>query len=324
MRILITGGAGFIGSHLCEYLIKLGHRVAVLDDLSTGKESNLILIHGHPSFSLHVGSVLDFDKVEGLVHWADRVVHLAAVVGVKNVLAEPVKTIHDNIHGTENVLVAAKMHDTPVMLASSSEVYGKSVAMAFHETDDLVLGGTHLSRWSYAATKALDEWLGFAYCNRYNLPVMALRFFNITGPRQLGRYGMVVPTFVRQAIAGLPLTVYGTGHQARTFTHVRDVVECVSALLDLPLVSWHQAVNIGSTECVSIMSLARKVQEITHTESELMFVPYEEAYNDRGFQDMDFRCPDVSRLMEMIDFVPETPLETIIQDVYLERKMTEE
>lgn len=321
MRILVTGGAGFIGSNLCRLLRLEGHKVAALDNLSTGLESNVADLRTDPDFALHIGSARDMDPVWGLVDWSDAVVHLAAVVGVHSVLQDPAGTIHTNIRCTENVLQACRLWNTPVLIASSSEVYGKSSKAEFHEDDDLILGPTSISRWSYACSKAMDEWMAFAYHDQYDLPVVVARFFNISGPGQLGRYGMVLPRFVSQAMAGEPLTVYGDGSQERTFTHVYDAVECVSRLMELlvgrsdPALIRGKAINIGTTKPISIYSLAELVNRLVGSDEGIVRIPYEEAYGDKGFQDMSFRCPNVQRLKDALGFVPKLPIKNIIKDM---------
>jgi len=337
MKYLVTGGAGFIGSVLAKALVTEGHQVKVLDDLSTGMESNIAALRRFNTgleksqddlkFALHVGTATVFSSVCHLVDWADAVFHLAAVVGVRNVLEHPVNTMHVNLASTENVLVAADKDKKPVLIASSSEVYGKSEHGDFHEGDDLVLGPTSHGRWCYAATKALDEWMAFAHTKEKGVPTVAARFFNISGPGQRGRYGMVLPVFVRQAIAGLPITVFGDGKQRRTFTHVSDAVFCIMRLMELLQHGGDEvngrAFNIGTTHPITIMDLAWLVKaEVGDTSRGIITVPYEEAYPEGtdDFQDMAYRCPDVGRLKRAIGYVPETPLEEIIRDIIAEVK----
>jgi len=321
MRILVTGGAGFIGSNLCHLLRAEGHKVSVLDNLSTGLEANVMDLRQDRSFSLHIGTACDEVKVLGLVDWAVVVIHLAAVVGVRSVLEYPIQTIHTNLHATEAVLEACRKTLTPVLIASSSEVYGKSEALFFHEDDDLILGPTSISRWSYACTKAMDEWMAFAYHAQYDIPIVVARFFNISGPGQLGRYGMVLPTFIQQAMIGEPLTVYGDGKQERTFTHVEDAIKCIRDLMELlvgrtdPANIRGKAINIGTTKPISIGALAKLVNQLVGSEEGICYIPYETAYDNQGFQDMRFRCPSVQRLKDATGFVPELPVKRIIKDM---------
>lgn len=325
MRYFITGGAGFIGSHLAEYLLMNGNEVHVLDDFSTGLPSNLSVCEEDQFrllFDCQIGSAMSTELVNEGVDWADIVIHLAAVVGVRRVLRDPIRTIEINLQTTKNVLDAASYQKKPVVIASSSEVYGKreSQDQRFKEDDNLVLGPTRVLRWSYAATKALDEWLGFSYCDQRDVPVLAVRFFNISGPRQLSEHGMVLPTFVKQALLKRSIRVFGDGLQARTFTHVHDAVKAVESLSfllwgkGLPEVK-RQAVNIGSEVPVTMMELAQLVKEITGSPSDIVKVPYAEAYGSRSsFEDMNFRCPDTSRLKSLLGWAPEIGIEDIIRD----------
>ncbi len=310
---LITGGAGFLGSHLAERLLAAGDAVLVLDDLSTGRRSNLAAVDGRPGFELHVGSATDPALVRELTARADVVCHLAAAVGVKLIVEQPVHTIVTNVDATRVVLDAASERETPVLFASTSEVYGKSEAVPFREDADVSLGATTRSRWSYACSKALDEWLALAYHAERGLPVTIARFFNVVGPRQTGRYGMVLPTFARQALRGAPLTVYGDGTQTRCFAHVRDVVEAAAHLLDRPD-AVGQVVNVGSDEEVAIGELAERVRAAAASASEILHVPYAEAYAE-GFEDMQRRVPDLAKLERLIGFRPVTPLDETIRDV---------
>lgn len=312
MKILITGGAGFIGSHLAEVLIDRGDEVIVLDDLSTGSMSNIQHLSPHPSFTLRVGSCLDEPLVAELVDTADVTVHLAAAVGVRLIVEQPVHTIETNVKATEVVLDAAARKGKKVVVASTSEVYGKSANVPFNEDDDISLGPTNRSRWAYACSKALDEWLAFAYYHERNLPVVIVRFFNTVGPRQTGRYGMVLPTFVRQALQGEKITVFGDGTQARCFGHVRDTVASLVRLMDLPE-AVGEVFNIGSTEEITIMGLAEKVRDMAGSTSEIEVIPYDVAYS-AGFQDMPRRIPDVAKLAAMTGHKPEIPLSRIIED----------
>lgn len=318
MRVLITGGAGFIGSHLAERLLTEGHDVTILDDLSTGSTDNLAGFRNHERFSLRVGSCLDVPLVVELVDHADVTVHLAAAVGVRLIVEKPVHTIETNVRATEIVLDAAARKSRPVLLASTSEVYGKSSKVPFSEEDDISLGPTTRSRWAYACSKALDEWLALAYHAEREVPVTIVRFFNTVGPRQTGRYGMVLPTFARQALAGDPITVYGTGQQSRCFGHVQDAVESLVRLLNTPEATG-RVFNVGSTEEVTILGLAERVKAAAESDSEIQVIPYDEAY-DEGFEDMPRRVPDVTRLDSVIGFRPKTPLADIIRDVLADQR----
>lgn len=320
MRILVTGGAGFIGSHLSERLISEGHEVWALDDLSTGRLENLVEVQMSPAFRFIEGSVLDKPLVEELVGEADLVFHLAAAVGVKLIMDEPSRSILTNINGTENVLTAALPSRTPVFVASTSEVYGKSTKFPFSEDDDLTIGSTRNLRWSYACAKTLDEFLALAYARDSDLPIVVLRFFNTTGPRQTGRYGMVLPNFVQSALDGEPLTVHGDGKQSRCFGHVLDVVEALVRLMNTPE-ALGQVFNIGNDQEISIEGLAKQVIEATGSSSEIRYVAYDTVY-PAGFEDMMRRVPDVSRLKSVTGFRPERPLSQIIDDIIAEKRAT--
>jgi UDP-glucose 4-epimerase len=313
MKVLITGGAGFIGSHLSERLLAAGHRVLVLDDLSTGSIDNIEHLMGMAGFGYRIGSVMDEPLVAELVDRCDATVHLAAAVGVRLIVQRPVHTIETNVHGTEVVLDAVARKGKKVLIASTSEVYGKSTKTPFREDSDLVLGPTVHSRWAYACSKALDEWLALAYEREKGVPVIITRFFNTVGPRQTGRYGMVLPTFARQALAGEPITVYGTGEQSRCFGHVRDAVEAVRRLLEAPT-AVGQVFNIGADEEVTINQLAELVRDAAGSRSEIVHIPYKEAYA-QGFEDMPRRVPDITKLHRATGFRMTTPLSKIIQDV---------
>lgn len=321
MRILITGGAGFIGSHLAERLLAEGHHVAVLDDLSTGQLSNLDGPRQYQDrFSFTEGTILDRDLVGRMVDEADAVFHLAAAVGVRLILEEPSRSILTNVEGTERVLGACLKNNTRVFVASTSEVYGKARKFPQEETDDLTIGATVNIRWSYACAKMLDEFLSLAYAQEHGLPVTLLRFFNTTGPRQTSRYGMVIPSFIDAALAGRPLQVHGTGEQSRCFCHVHDVIESLVRMLGTdPAVTGGQVYNIGTDHEVTIRALAEKVVELTGSSAEIDTVPYEKAYG-AGFEDMQRRRPDISKLEAAIGYRPTTPLETIIGDIVAERK----
>jgi UDP-glucose 4-epimerase len=313
MNALITGGAGFIGSHLAEALLAQGHAVAVLDDLSTGLVENLRSIQGHPRFALDVGSVRDEALVQKLVDEADVVYHLAAAVGVRLILERPVETIETNIIGTERVLRAAAHRGTRVVLASTSEVYGKNDAVPLSEEDDRILGPTTKSRWSYACSKAIDEFLGLAYHRERGLPVVIVRLFNTVGPRQTGRYGMVVPRFVRQALDGAPMTVYGDGRQSRCFTDVQDAVRAIIAL-SLSPGAVGQVFNVGTTDEVSIGELAERVKRLTGSASPIVLVPYDEAYQP-GFEDLRRRVPSIAKAGRVVGYEPQVPLDETLRRV---------
>jgi UDP-glucose 4-epimerase len=313
MRVLVTGGAGFIGSHLTERLVEHGHQAVVLDDLSTGRMANLAGLTGHEGLRCRVGSVTDDALVAELMDGADAVVHLAAAVGVRLIVERPVETIETNVRGTQAVLSRAAETGKRVILASTSEVYGKSSRVPFSEEDDVSLGATTRARWGYACSKALGEWLALAYWRERRMPVTICRLFNTVGPRQSGRYGMVLPTFVRQALRGDPITVFGSGRQTRSFAHVADVVECIVRLLTAPG-AVGEVLNVGSEHEVTIEDLAEQVRGAARSGSPIVRVPYDEAYA-AGFEDMPRRVPDCSKLERVIGFKPTTALEGIIKDV---------
>jgi UDP-glucose 4-epimerase len=318
MKVFITGGAGFIGSHLAERLLAGGHRVMVLDDLSTGSIANIDHLIGTPGFEYRVGSVMDGPLVSELVDRCDVTVHLAAAVGVRLIVEKPVHTIETNVHGTEVVLRAVARKQKRIVIASTSEVYGKSTKAAFSEDDDLVLGATLHSRWAYACSKALDEWLALAYAREKGVPVTIVRFFNTVGPRQTGRYGMVLPNFAAQAVQGEPITVYGTGEQSRCFAHVKDVVEAVVRLLGTDA-SINEVFNVGNDHEVTMNQLAAMVRDAAGSKSPIVHLPYEEVYA-AGFEDMQRRLPDVRKLERVTGFRPTIPLEQIIADVVAEQR----
>ena len=313
MNILVTGGAGFIGSHLAEYLLKQGYHVLVLDNLSTGRVENITHLLHHAHFEYYEGSLFDADLLEDLVDRAEIIFHLAAAVGVRLIIEDPVWTLETNVRGTEVLLRLAEKDRKRVIISSTSEVYGKSSKRQFSEADDLVLGPTVKSRWGYAASKILDEFLGMAYYRQRGVPVIIFRFFNIVGPRQTGQYGMVLPRFVQQALTGAPITVYGDGQQTRTFTHVRDAVEAMVALAFHPQAAG-EIFNIGGTKEISILDLARRVKTLLQSPSPIVFVPYEEAYEE-GFEDMRRRAPDLRKIQAWIGFQPKYNLDDIILDV---------
>jgi UDP-glucose 4-epimerase len=323
MRHLITGGAGFIGSHLAEVLLDAGETVYVIDDLSTGSIINIDHLRDRDNFHYVIDSILNeqilaeyIDRADVVHHLAAAVGvvhHLAAAVGVKLIVDDPVRTIETNIAGTDLVLKAAAKKKRRTLIASTSEVYGKSGKLPFAEEDDMVLGPTTRSRWSYAASKAIDEFLALAYHSQYGLPVTVLRFFNTVGPRQTGRYGMVIPRFVGQAIAGEALTVYGDGNQSRCFCDVSDVVRAINMLVERPE-SYGRVYNIGSTVEITITDLAEKIREKFNPDSEIKYVSYEEAYGP-GFEDLQRRVPDVGRLEELTGWKPEVSIDMILERV---------
>lgn len=313
MRALVTGGAGFIGSHLVERLLREGWDVWVLDDLSTGSMLNIDPYVGDPRFRFRIGSVLDEPLVGEYVDRADVVFHLAAAVGVKLIVEQPARTIETNVRGTETVLAASAKKSKLVVVASTSEVYGKGVKIPYNEEDDLLLGATTKSRWGYGCSKAIDEYLALAYARERGLPVIITRFFNTVGPRQTGRYGMVVPSFVRQGLRGEDITVYGTGDQRRCFGDVRDVVECLMRLVATPAARG-QVFNVGSDQEISINDLARLVVARTGSRSKIVHVPYEQAYAE-GFEDLQRRVPDLARLDRTIGYHPSSSIESIVDAV---------
>lgn len=318
MKALITGGAGFIGSHLAERLLQTGHEVVALDDLSTGSLSNIEGILENPRFRFVYDDVRSSETVHLLIEPCDVVFHLAAAVGVQLIVDQPVHTIETNIHGTEVVLAVANKFRKKIILASSSEVYGKSEKVPFREDDDTVLGSTRFSRWSYACSKAIDEFLGLAYHQQFGLPVVVVRFFNTVGPRQTGAYGMVVPRFVERAIKNEPLLIYGTGKQSRCFAYVGDVIDGVISLMDVPEAAG-RVYNIGSTEEISIEALADKIIEMTGSQSEKRFISYEEAYG-RSFDDMMRRVPSLDRVRETVGFKPKTTLKETLNHIIREKR----
>ncbi len=314
MHILITGGAGFIGSHLTRALLARGDQVAVLDNLSTGSFDNIRPLVGHPLFRFAIDDLSNTLVLDRLASEADAIVHLAAAVGVQLVVEKPTETIETNVLGTHAVLEAARRYRCRTLLASTSEVYGKGVAVPFHEEDDLLLGPSSRSRWCYAASKLLDEFLGLAAHREYGLPVTIARFFNTVGPGQTGRYGMVVPRFVRQALRNQPVTVYGDGLQSRCFCHVQDTVAALLLLLDAPEGATGEIFNIGSSDEITIDELAHKVIEQTESSAPIVYIPYSEAYAP-GFEDMRRRIPDTSKLRDAVGWTPQHALSQILDDV---------
>jgi len=313
LRVLITGGAGFIGSHLADAYLKRGDHVYVIDDLSTGKIENIQHLKGQSRFNYTIDTVHNQPVTAELVDQCDVIFHLAAAVGVKLIVESPVRTIETNVRGTEVVLNIANKKKKKVLVASTSEVYGLSSDVPFREDGNLVMGATTKGRWSYACSKAIDEFLALAYWREKKLPTIIVRLFNTVGPRQTGQYGMVIPTFVKQALAGRPITVYGDGNQSRCFGYVGDVVGALVKLMD------HndavgQVFNIGSNQEISILKLAERVKELTQSDSDIVFIPYDEAYEE-GFEDMPRRVPDISKISALVDFRPEMSLDGILKSV---------
>jgi UDP-glucose 4-epimerase len=313
LRVLITGGAGFIGSHLSDAYLQRGDEVFIIDDLSTGSIENIRHLKEHPRFHYTIESVNNQPVTAELVDQCDVIFHLAAAVGVKLIVESPVRTIETNVHGTEVVLSLANKKKKKVLIASTSEVYGLSTEVPFREDGNLVMGATTKGRWSYACSKAIDEFLALAYWREKKLPTIVVRLFNTVGPRQTGQYGMVIPTFVKQALSGRPITVFGDGKQSRCFGYVGDVVGALMKLMDDEK-GVGEVFNIGSNQEISIMDLARKVKELTNSESEIVLVPYDEAYEE-GFEDMPRRIPDISKINAQVGFKPEMSLEGILKSV---------
>jgi UDP-glucose 4-epimerase len=313
MHALITGGAGFIGSHLAEALLAHGDNVFVLDDLSTGSMENIVHLKGRAGFEYFIDTVENEGLLAELIDRSDVVFHFAAAVGVKLIVEQPVRTIETNVHGTEVVLKHANKKKKLVVIASTSEVYGKSEDVPFREDSDLVMGPTPKHRWAYACSKAIDEFLALAYWKERQLPVIVVRFFNTVGPRQTGQYGMVIPNFVRQALAGEAITVFGDGTQSRSFTHVADVVQALLKLVKEPK-AVGQVINIGNTGEISIQKLAERVRELSGSKSPIKLVPYEEAY-ESGFEDMPRRVPDLTKVTALIGYKPRFSLDDILSQV---------
>ena len=313
MKVLITGGAGFIGSHLAEEHLKRGDEVYIIDDLSTGSMENIGRIKGLSKLHYYLDSVTNHHLVAELVDLCDAVYHLAAAVGVRLIVESPVKTIETNVHGTEVVLHHAAKKRKRVLIASTSEVYGKRDRVPFSEDDDLVMGATNKGRWSYACSKAIDEFLAVAYWKERKVPTVIARLFNTVGPRQTGRYGMVIPNFVRQALAGEDLTVYGDGSQSRCFAHVSDVVGALIRLIESRN-AVGEVYNIGSDREVTILGLAEKVRSLTGSDSSIVFTPYDQAYEE-GFEDMLRRVPDLSKIHKLIEYRPTVDLDEILESV---------
>ena len=313
MRVLITGGAGFIGSHLSDAYLQRGDEVFVIDDLSTGSIENIRHLKDHPRFHYTIEDVNNQPVTAELVDQCDVIFHLAAAVGVKLIVESPVRTIETNVHSTEVVLSLANKKKKKVLIASTSEVYGLSAEVPFREDGNLVMGATTKGRWSYACSKAIDEFLALAYWREKKLPTIVVRLFNTVGPRQTGQYGMVIPTFVKQALAGRPITVYGTGKQSRCFGYVGDIIGALMRLMDHEK-SLGEVFNIGSNQEITILDLAKRVKELTKSESEIVFVPYDEAYEE-GFEDMPRRIPDIAKVNRLVGFKPEMSLDGILKSV---------
>ncbi|MGD8897786.1 MAG: GDP-mannose 4,6-dehydratase [Acidobacteriota bacterium] len=314
MKALITGGAGFVGSHLTERLLESGHEVHVIDDLSTGSIENIEPFKGRAGFHYTIETIMNAPVLAELVDRVDVVFHLAAAVGVRLIVESPVNTIETNVHGTEKVLALANKKRKKVVLTSTSEVYGKADTVPFREDGDLVMGPTSKGRWSYACSKAIDEFLALAYHKEKRLPVVVVRLFNTVGPRQTGRYGMVIPNFVKQALLGHPLTVFGDGTQTRCFTDVRDVVEQLATLAEAPA-AVGEVFNVGNDrEEVSILELAERVKARTGSKSEIVLVPYEKAYEE-GFEDMQRRVPDLSKLRALTGYEPQVSLDECLDRI---------
>lgn len=313
VRSLITGGAGFVGSHLTEKLLQNGEEVYILDDLSTGSIDNIEHLKSNSRFHYVIDSVRNEPAVAELVDRCDVIYHLAAAVGVKLIVESPVNTIETNVHGTEVVLKHASKKKKKVLITSTSEVYGKSTTIPFREDQEMVLGPTTKGRWSYACSKALDEFLAIAYWHEQRLPVVVARLFNTVGPRQTGRYGMVIPNFVKQALAGLPITVYGDGQQSRAFGYVGDVVGALAKLAQHPA-AVGDVFNVGNTREITINQLARLIKNMTRSDSEIVHIPYDRAYQE-GFEDMPRRVPDISKIEKLIGYRPTIGLEGILEQI---------
>jgi UDP-glucose 4-epimerase len=313
VRVLITGGAGFIGSHLADACLHRGDEVFVIDDLSTGSIENIRHLKDHPRFHYTIENVHNQPVTAELVDQCEVVFHLAAAVGVRLIVESPVRTIETNVHGTEVVLSLANKKKKKVLIASTSEVYGLSNEVPFREDGNLVMGATTKGRWSYACSKAIDEFLALAYWREKKLPTIVVRLFNTVGPRQTGQYGMVIPTFVKQALSSRPITVYGDGKQSRCFCYVGDVVSALMRLMDEPK-AVGEVFNVGSNQEITILELAKKVKELTKSDSEVAFIPYDEAYEE-GFEDMPRRIPDISKANRFVGFKPQMSLDGILQTV---------
>jgi UDP-glucose 4-epimerase len=313
MKILITGGAGFIGSHLAEKLLKEGHTVSVIDNLSTGKYSNIIHLVKEQNFSYTIDSILNRDVLRNMVKNCDQIYHLAAAVGVKYIIDNPLLSLQTNIGGTENILEFANKYKKKVLLASTSEIYGKSNTVPFKEEDDRLLGSTHITRWSYSASKAIDEFLALAYYREKKLPVIIARCFNTVGPRQTGQYGMVIPKFVRNALLNHPITIFGDGKQSRCFGDVADITDGMIKLMNTKKAEG-QIFNIGNDKEITIEALAQKIKKMTGSRSKIEFIKYEDAYEE-GFEDMRHRKPDLTKIKKYIDYKAKYNLDQILERI---------
>ncbi|PKN73967.1 MAG: nucleoside-diphosphate sugar epimerase [Candidatus Cloacimonetes bacterium HGW-Cloacimonetes-2] len=310
MKILITGGAGFIGSHLAERLLAEGHQVSIIDNLSTGRLENIETFKDHPKFHYTIGSILNRELMEKLINGVDQIYHLAAAVGVKYIIENPLLSLKTNIVGTDNVLELANKHKAKVLITSTSEIYGKSENVPFGEQDDRLLGSTHISRWGYSCSKAIDEFMALAFFREKRLPVVIVRCFNTVGPRQTGQYGMVLPKFIKAALLDQPLVVYGTGKQTRCFADVSDVVDAFLALMSSPNCEG-EIFNVGTTESISIEDLAIKVRTMCQSKSKIEYMKYEDAFEE-GFEDMMNRMPNLEKIKEYIGYEPKMKLDDII------------
>jgi UDP-glucose 4-epimerase len=313
MRALITGGAGFIGSHLTEALLKAGDQVTALDNLSTGKYENVSHLEGDPNFQLVIGTILNEALVDKLAERCDCIFHLAAAVGVELIVKNPLESLTTNIKGSEIVLEMAHRYHKKILITSTSEIYGKNVNGPLKEEDDRILGSPLKSRWSYSTSKAVDEILAYVYWKEKGVPTIIVRLFNTVGPRQTGAYGMVIPRFVNQALKGEPLTIYGTGKQSRCFLHIKDAVDALIKLAEHPK-AIGEVFNVGSQEEVTVEALARKIIELTKSKSKIVYIPYDQAYEE-GFEDMQRRVPDTNKVNRLIGFMPTVDLTGIIEDV---------
>lgn len=313
MKILITGGAGFIGSHLAEKLLLAKHSVHVIDNLSTGEFSNIRGLANNPNFSYTIDSILNIEILEKLISECDQVYHMAAAVGVKYIIDNPLQSLKTNVGGTENVLELANKHKKKVLVTSTSEIYGKSNKIPFKEEDDRILGSTHISRWSYSSAKAIDEFLALAYHREKKLPMVIVRCFNTVGPRQTGQYGMVIPKFVKNSLLNHPLTVYGDGKQTRCFADVDDVTNGIIALMNTKEAEG-KIFNIGNDQEISIEDLAKKIKKMTNSKSKIEYIKYEDAYEE-GFEDMRFRKPDLTKIKTLINYTPHKNLDRILERI---------
>lgn len=311
MKILITGGAGFIGSHLAEELLERGNEIFVIDDLSTGSIENIVHLEKNHKFHLTIDTIMNEKTLDKLISQVDIVYHLAASVGVRYIIENPLKSLQINIKGTENVLELANRYKRKVLIASSSEIYGKSEKIPYKEDEDMVIGSTYISRWAYATSKAIDEFLSLAYFREKQLPVVIVRLFNTCGPRQTERYGMVIPRFIKQALLTYPITIFGDGKQTRCFSYVGDVIQGIISLMNEPKAEG-EIFNLGNDEEINIENLAKKVKEIVQSKSTIEYIPYEKAY-EKGFEDFQRRVPDLSKAKKLIGYQPKVNLDGILK-----------